>query len=177
MEKGLIHLYYGDGKGKTTAAVGLSVRAAGNKKRVLFVQFMKDGSSGEVEILQKLPGVKTLHAKRQSGFYHQMDEEAKLLFAKEQEKLLEASLAEIDHMKENGGVVIFDEVTYAYAWGLIDRNRLEALLAHKPERIELVMTGRNPDQVLLNAADYITEMKCERHPFEKGVVAREGIEF
>lgn len=178
MEQGLIHLYYGDGKGKTTAAVGLCVRAAGGGERVLFVQFMKDGASGEVGVFKNLPKVRTLHAKAPKGFYSRMSEEEKALFAKEQEKLFQRTLKEVDRMKEEGGgLVVLDEITYAYAWNLIDREKLERLLVYKPENIELVLTGRNPDRVLLNAADYITEMKCEKHPFEKGIAARKGIEF
>ena len=88
MEKGLTHLYYGDGKGKTTAAVGLCIRAAGNEKRVLFSQFMKDGTSGEVSLLKKIPGVNVLFGDVPRGFYSQMDDETKMIFAKEQEKLL-----------------------------------------------------------------------------------------
>lgn len=176
MEKGLIHLYYGDGKGKTTAAVGLCVRAAGNKKRVLFIQFMKDDTSGEVEVLKKIPGVKTAHAKTPKGFYSRMSGEEKEVFAAEQEKLLETAIEEIGRMKD-GGVVVLDEITYAYRWRLVDRSRLEEVLLHKPENIELVMTGRDPVQALKDAADYVTEMRCEKHPFEKGIAARKGIEF
>lgn len=176
MEKGLIHLYHGYGKGKTTAAVGLCIRAAGNKKQVLFVQFMKDDTSGEIEVLRSIPGIKTAHGKTPKGFYSRMSDEEKAVFAAEQEKLLETAIKEIDRMKD-GGVVVFDEITYAYAWNLIDREKLENLLAHKPEGIELVMTGRDPEQALTDAADYVTEMKCEKHPFEKGIAARRGIEF
>lgn len=75
MEKGLIHLYYGDGKGKTTAAVGLCIRAAGNKKRVLFTQFMKDGSSGEISLLKELPGAEVLWGNVPYGFYSRMADE------------------------------------------------------------------------------------------------------
>lgn len=176
MEKGLIHLYYGDGKGKTTAAVGLCARAAGNKKQVLFIQFMKDDTSGEVEVLKKIPGVKTAHAKTPKGFYSRMSGEEKAVFAAEQEKLLETAIEEIGRMKD-GGVVVLDEITYAYRWHLVDRSRLEEVLLHKPENIELVMTGRDPERALKDAADYVTEMKCEKHPFEKGIAARKGIEF
>lgn len=172
----MIHLYYGDGKGKTTAAVGLCVRAAGNKKRVLFIQFMKDDTSGEVEALKKIPGVKTAHAKTPKGFYSRMSGEEKEVFAAEQEKLLETAIEEIGRMKD-GGVVVLDEITYAYRWRLVDRSRLEEVLLHKPENIELVMTGRDPEQALKDAADYVTEMRCEKHPFEKGIAARKGIEF
>ena len=176
MEKGMIHLYHGDGKGKTTAAVGLAVRFAGNKEQVLFAQFMKDETSGEIDVLKKIPGIQTKHGKTTKGFYGKMSDEEKATFASEQEVLLEAVLKEVEGM-ESGGLVVLDEITYAYAWNLIDRKKLECFLQNKPDRIELVMTGRNPEQELLAAADYVTEMKCVRHPFERGIGARKGVEF
>lgn len=176
MEKGLIHLYHGDGKGKTTAAVGLCIRAAGNQKQVLFVQFMKDDTSGEIEVLRNITKIRTLHAKTPKGFYSRMSDEEKALFAAEQEKLLESAIEEI-HRMDDDSVVVFDEITYAYGWNLVDRNKLLNLLTHKPEGMELVMTGRDPEQALRDAADYVTEMKCEKHPYERGIGARKGIEF
>ncbi len=175
MEKGLIHLYHGDGKGKTTAAVGLCIRAAGHGKQVLFSQFMKDGSSGEIALLEKIPGIRTMYGSIPKGFYSKMDDKQKRIFAAEQERLLEQVIEETDRMKD--GLVVLDEITYAYSWELIRRERLENLLVHKPEGIELVMTGRNPDGFLIGKADYVTEMKCEKHPYEKGICARRGIEF
>lgn len=183
MEKGLIHLYYGDGKGKTTAAVGLCIRAAGNKKRVLFTQFMKDGSSGEISLLKELPGTEVLWGNVPYGFYSRMDDEEKRLFAKEQEKLFQKILERIEETEKTSvqdGVsmlLVMDEITYAYGFRLIDRVRLEDLLNNKPDFLEIVMTGRNPERFLVDVADYVTEMKCEKHPFEKGISARKGVEF
>lgn len=197
MEKGLIHLYYGDGKGKTTAAVGLCIRAAGNKKRVLFTQFMKDGSSGEISLLKELPGAEVLWGNVPYGFYSRMADEEKRLFAKEQEKLFQKILEKIEEERKRIGactqnaaeaektpvqdgvsmLLVMDEITYAYGFRLIDRVRLENLLNNKPDFLEIVMTGRNPKRFLVDAADYVTEMKCEKHPFEKGISARKGVEF
>ena len=176
MERGLIHLYYGDGKGKTTAAVGLSIRAAGNKKRVLFSQFMKDGSSGEIGILHEIPGIRTLHGNIPKGFYSQMEADKKVIFALEQKKLLEQVIKEMIRIPEDS-LVVLDEITYAYAWELIERDRLEELLKNKPKGMEVVMTGRNPEQKLVDMADYVTEMKSIRHPWEEKIAARQGIEF
>ncbi|MBD5541763.1 MAG: cob(I)yrinic acid a,c-diamide adenosyltransferase [Lachnospiraceae bacterium] len=195
MEKGLTHLYYGDGKGKTTAAIGLCIRAAGNKKRVLFAQFMKDGASGEISLLREMPGIDVLCGNVPYGFYSKMDEETKKLFAEEQEKLLDAIIEEVEHENQNieahnGKVteessvkneirmlLVLDEITYAYNWSLIDRAKLENLINNRPDFLEIVMTGRNPEKFLMDAADYVTEMKCEKHPFEKGIQARKGVEF
>lgn len=175
MEKGLIHLYYGDGKGKTTAAAGLCIRAAGNEKRVLFAQFMKNGTSGEVSLFKKIPGIDVLYGNVPYGFYNQMDENIKKVFAEEQEKLLDEIIKKVE--EENTMLLVLDEITYAYSWNLIDRIKLERLINNKPDFLEIVMTGRNPEKFLVDAADYVTEMKCERHPFEKGVQARKGVEF
>lgn len=191
----MIHLYYGDGKGKTTAAVGLCIRAAGNKKRVLFAQFMKDGGSGEIALLKKIPGIDVLCGDVPCGFYSKMDDEAKKLFAGEQERLLDEIIEKVECENENikahnGKVIeetsvkkeirmllVMDEITYAYGWNLINRAKLEKLINNRPDFLEIVMTGRNPDKFLMDAADYVTEMKCEKHPFEKGIQARKGVEF
>lgn len=195
MERGMIHLYYGDGKGKTTAAVGLCIRAAGNKKQVLFAQFMKDGGSGEIALLKKIPGIDVLCGDVPRGFYSKMDDETKKLFAGEQERLLDAIIERVECENENikahnGKVIeetsvkkeirmllVMDEITYAYGWNLINRAKLEKLINNRPDFLEIVMTGRNPDKFLMDAADYVTEMKCEKHPFEKGIQARKGVEF
>lgn len=178
MEKGLTHLYYGDGKGKTTAAVGLCIRAAGNGKHVLFIQFMKDDTSGEISILKKIQGVDVFCGHVPRGFYGQMDDETKKLFAGEQERLLCRVIELIDKEKgEDNMLLVMDEITYAYSWNLIDRMKLENLINNKPDFLEIVMTGRNPEKFLVDAADYVTEMKCEKHPFKKGIAARKGVEF
>lgn len=195
MERGMIHLYYGDGKGKTTAAVGLCIRAAGNKKQVLFAQFMKDGGSGEIALLKKIPGIDVLCGDVSRGFYSKMDDETKKLFTGEQERLLDAIIERVECENENikahnGKVIeetsvkkeirmllVMDEITYAYGWNLINRAKLEKLINNRPDFLEIVMTGRNPDKFLMDAADYVTEMKCEKHPFEKGIQARKGVEF
>lgn len=72
---------------------------------------------------------------------------------------------------------MLDEITYAYNWNLVDREKLENLINNRPNFLEIVMTGRNPEKFLMDAADYVTEMKCKKHPFEKGIQARKGIEF
>ncbi len=175
MKQGLIHLYHGDGKGKTTAAVGLALRMLGRGERVLFVQFMKDGKSGEIQMLESLANVKTMHGEAAAGFYSQMSEEKKALFAHKQEELLENVLEEL--AKAHYGLLVLDEITYAYGWKLIDQNKLEQLLLNKPKDLEIVMTGRNPEILLKELSDYVTEMQMEKHPYQKGIAARPGVEF
>lgn len=174
-EKGLIHLYHGEGKGKTTAAIGLAIRAAGAGRRVAFVQFMKGNDSSEQNILESIERVTVLRSPKDFGFYKQMSEQDKAELREIHDNLLKqvitgASIGKFD-------VVIMDEVTYAYEWNLLNRQQLEEWIEKKPDGLEIVMTGRNPALFMLEKADYISNIMCQRHPYEKGVVARKGIEF
>lgn len=173
--QGLIHIYCGDGKGKSTAAIGLIVRAAGHGRRVLLVQFLKSGVSGEIAVLNKLEGVRVIAGQITAKFSNQMTEE-------EREKTLElhqdylnqairAALAgELD-------LLVLDEAVGAITAGLLSKDDLLEFLKHKPPALELVMTGRTPPPEILELADYVSEMRCLRHPFEKGFPAREGVEY
>lgn len=182
----MIHLYTGDGKGKTTASVGLAVRAAGRGMKVCFAQFMKGGDSGELHVLSELPQVRILRSRKEFGFYNTLSDKEK----RELTEIHNGILEELITAAEEGScdMIVLDEVTYPVNWGLFDRTKLDRLLAlgmtgKKSEagceiRVpELVLTGRAPDAFLLECADYVTEMKCVRHPYDKGVPAREGIEY
>ena len=171
MERGMIHLYHGDGKGKTTAAMGLALRAAGSGKRVVIVQFLKDGTSHEVRMLSKLPGVTVLAGKACSVFTWDMTEEQKKATRELHDKNLKKALA------ASCDLLVLDEVCGACTQGLVTQEPLQQLTEHKPEGLELVLTGRNPQPFMLEHADYITEMVKRRHPFDRGIAAREGIEF
>mgnify|MGYP000632811575 CR=1 FL=1 len=172
--QGLIHLYFGDGKGKTTAAVGLSVRAAGAGKRVLFAQFLKDGSSSELNVLRALQNVEVACCEQNFGFFKSMDGQTKAAARLAYTALLEETL-----QKSADGValLVLDEAVAACNHGLIEEARLLDFLHHKPEDLEVVLTGRDPSQRLLDAADYVTEMRKCKHPFERGIAARRGVEF
>ena len=172
--QGLIHLYFGDGKGKTTAAVGLSVRAAGAGKRVLFAQFLKDGSSSELNVLRALQNVEVACCTQNFGFFKSMDGQTKAAARLAYTALLEETL-----QKSADGValLVLDEAVAACNHGLIEEARLLDFLHHKPEDLEVVLTGRDPSQRLLDAADYATEMRKCKHPFERGIAARRGVEF
>ncbi len=175
MQNGLMHLYLGDGKGKTTAAVGLAVRAAGTGEKILFAQFMKGGKTGELESLRKLENIRVLRSEKEFPFYEQMTQEQK----KEQTEIHTWILDEVIASAQSGeaGLIVLDEVTYPFRWGLMDCERLKTFLQWAKGKIEVVCTGRNPDGFLLDCADYITEMKKIRHPYDKGIDAREGIEY
>ena len=159
---GLIHIYCGDGKGKTTASVGLAVRCAGRGNKVVFAQFLKDGTSGECRVLAKLPDVTVTEAeKRETADALTRTFDAATGFA----------------VREHARLLVLDEICAAISCGFLDEKTVVKFLETKPETLEVVLTGRGPSEALQAHADYITEMKMQRHPFEKGIAAREGIEF
>ncbi len=171
---GLIHIYCGDGKGKTTAAVGLAVRCAGRDNKVLLVQFLKSRDSGELYSLAKLPDIEVMRGKESKKFTFQMNEEEKHALLIEHNKMFEQVLAKI----KNGGysLLILDEVIGALNAKVFEMPKLIEFLRHKPENLEVVLTGRNPAPELVEIADYVSEMRKVKHPMDKGIMAREGIE-
>lgn len=171
---GLIHIYCGDGKGKTTAAVGLAVRCAGRGNKVLMVQFLKSRDSGELYSLAKLPDIEVMRGKESKKFTFQMNEEEKHALLIEHNKMFEQVLAKI----KNGGysLLILDEVIGALNAKVFEMPKLIEFLRHKPENLEVVLTGRNPAPELVEIADYVSEMRKIKHPMDKGIMAREGIE-
>ena len=170
MDKGLVHLYWGDGKGKTTAAAGLALRALGRGRRVAVLQFLKDGESGEVEPLQRL-GAAVYAGKPENGFADRLSEE-------DQRQVRERQTALLREVMESGcEMLILDEACAACRMGLVDPELLKAAVLRRPAGREVVLTGRNPEAWMLEAADYCTEMRCEKHPYQQGIAAREGVEF
>ncbi|MGN0629426.1 MAG: cob(I)yrinic acid a,c-diamide adenosyltransferase [Oscillospiraceae bacterium] len=173
--KGLIHIYTGNGKGKTTASIGLAVRAAGCGRKVVFVQFFKGRDCGELHSFEKLPNITVLRQSSSHGFFKNMSDDEKEIVRKEHNKLLYTAL---DFVK-NGEceLLVLDEVISAYTHEMLDRAAVDALLLSKPEELELVLTGRNAPESFVESADYVTEMKKIKHPFDKGIPARKGVEF
>jgi cob(I)alamin adenosyltransferase len=172
--KGLVHLYCGDGKGKTTASLGLTVRAVGAGFRVAFVQFLKNQATGELAVLDGLPNVTVLRGKEGSGFSFSMSGEEK-----EKTKLLHTeNLKAAIALAESGkcDMLVLDEAVGAYARDLIDRRLLEEFVRGKPEELELVLTGRNPAKWMIDCADYVSEIGKVKHPYDRGIPARTGIE-
>ena len=172
---GLVHIYCGDGKGKTTAAVGLAVRAAGSNKKVVVKRFLKNDHSGEVEILKQIPGITVLPCTRTFGFSWKMSqeekEEAKKYYGEELEKAWKMAL------DQDADMLVLDEAVGACGLGFIREERLLELIENKPEKLEVILTGRNPSKALLAAADYVTEMVMGAHPYTRGIPARKGIEY
>ena len=173
--EGLVHLYCGEGKGKTTAAVGLCARAAGSGKRVLFVQFFKDGTSSENASLRLLPNVHTMHEPRYFGRVSNMGKEEFEECKRAYSALFEAAISRA--AEEKFDLLVLDEAVSSCNHGVIDEEALLRFLKSRPARLEVVLTGREPSAALVEAADYVTEMKKVKHPFDAGIVARRGIEF
>ena len=176
MEKGLIHIYCGDGKGKTTAAMGLAIRAAGREKKVFITQFLKSGKSGELVSLEKLKEYITfLPGKPVNKFVWNMNDEEKMEAKKEHT----ARFKEIKDIIKNEeyDLLILDEIIATINNGFIELNEIIEFLKNKPETLEVVMTGREPKEELIELANYVTEMKCIKHPFKEGIPSRVGIEL
>ena len=165
----MVHLYWGNGKGKTTAAMGLALRALGHQKRVVVVQFLKDGSSGEIPPLRHLGA--TVYVCPNAKFTWLMNDEER---AQARENATAALQAALDQPWD---LLVLDEACAAYENDLVDRELLQQAVERSDTGCEVVLTGRSPADWMQAAADYSTEMRACQHPFTKGVAARVGIEF
>lgn len=172
---GCVHIYCGDGKGKTTAALGLAMRAVGRGFRVLLVRFLKNDDSGELIVLETLPNAVVFPCERSFSFTFQMSAEQKAEAAVFYDDYFErASRLAMD---EDFDLVIFDELMAACNHGMVREAAVLNFLAMRPKAMEVVMTGRNPSAALAQEADYISEIKMVKHPFTQGIPARVGIEY
>ncbi|MFQ5891698.1 MAG: cob(I)yrinic acid a,c-diamide adenosyltransferase [Candidatus Methanofastidiosia archaeon] len=168
--KGLIHIYTGNGKGKTTAALGLSMRALGHEFRVYIIQFMKEGYPyGELVVLQKL-GIEI----ERFGRGHFIRDKPSTKDVELAEKALERAREVLKSQMYD--LVILDEINVAIHFGLLSKEEVLELLREKPDATELVLTGRFAPKELIEVADYVTEMVEVKHPYRKGMKARDGIE-
>ena len=171
---GLVHIYCGEGKGKTTCSVGLTVRAAGYGLRVLFMQFLKSGDSSELKVLRSLDNVEVVGMKPVKKFSFQMTEEEK------EETRISNAEQFADVVKrletEHFDMLVLDETLGAIEAGLLDEDVIAGFLQSRPEQLEVVMTGRYTSDRLVELADYVSRIDKVKHPFDKGIGARAGIE-
>ncbi|MBN1645703.1 cob(I)yrinic acid a,c-diamide adenosyltransferase [Candidatus Woesearchaeota archaeon] len=175
MDKGLVHIYTGDMKGKTTAAMGLALRAAGYDKKVLIVQFFKF-HTGEKKSFEKHDNVKYMQFQYPSSFFKDYESKEFKHMQAEFYRFWEHTLTLIHD--ENPDLIVFDEASYIFSDGIASPQLMLSFLESKPEHTEIVMTGRNFPPNLLEKAHYITEMHKVRHPFdEMRLPARKSIEF
>lgn len=171
----MIHIYFGDGKGKTTAAAGLSVRAAGSKMKVMFVQFLKTEFSGERSALEKLDNVSLTACPKELKFTFEMDEQEKQQAAAMFRSLFDHSVATA--LSQRYDMIVLDEVFDVINEGMLSESDVFEFIANAPSSMEIVMTGHNPSERFINTADYVTEFKKIKHPYDRGVTGRIGIEF
>ena len=164
----MIHVYYGDGKGKTTAAVGLALRAAGNKMKVMFVQFLKTEFSGERNLLSAVENVTLTACPQELKFTNEMTPAERQQAASLFRGIFERSAASA--LSARYDMIVLDEIFDVMNEGMLGE-------AEVYEFIAIVMTGHNPPQRFLDEADYVTEMKKIRHPYDRGLTGRIGIEF
>lgn len=172
---GRIHLYAGDGKGKSTAVTGLAARARGRGLDVLFVQFLKSGNSAELESLRKL-GVAVESGQPSARFVFQMNEEEKAETRAFFTQRLDDAFDRLE--EEDINLLVLDEIMGAISTGMVDEDRLVERLASRPPHVEVALTGRDPSDRLIDLADYYSEIRMRKHPFEtEGLAGRAGIEF
>ena len=197
----MVQIYCGDGKGKTTASIGLAVRASSYGIPVIFAQFLKDDSSGEIKVLRSIDGITVMHSPSFYGFVRNMTENQKKevkdsyrffieeihekvrVIIREHDKKLCVEKNEIlgadteKNKKDVIAVVVLDEILHALNYRLADEKQLMDILNEYKDRIEFVLTGRNPSKKIIDIADYYTVFKKVKHAYDDGISAREGIEF
>lgn len=176
LEIGYVQIYTGDGKGKTTAAVGQAIRAAGNGLNVYMLQFLKTGETGELEIA-KLLGDKfqIFRFQSQEGFFWNLNDEEKIILQKEVNLAYDFAMEVVRN--DRCAVFILDEIMGILSNKLLTEQQVIELIDNKPINMELILTGRNAPKSIIDKADLVTEMKALKHYIDKGVYAREGIEY
>jgi cob(I)alamin adenosyltransferase len=176
LTRGLVHVYTGEGKGKSTAALGQVLRSLGYGLKAYIVQFLKskESLSGEVNALARFgDDVKLVR-------YHQVhpifdpDVDVNQLRASISEALDEAREA---MLSADYDIVVLDEINNAVSDGFVEIETISEFISSRPEKVELILTGRDAAQKIMEQANYVTEMRCVKHPFEEGIPARRGIEF
>lgn len=171
----MVHVYYGDGKGKSTAAIGLAVRAAGSRMKVLFVQLMKTEFSGERHTLSHTENVSLTFSPIDLKLTYDMPEDEKAKAAVTFRKIFDDSVRTV--LTQKYDMIVLDEIFSAIQADMVSEGALYEFISNAPKNLEIVLTGHNPSQRILDLADYVTEMKKIKHPYETGVPARFGIEF
>ena len=174
MSKGLIHIYCGNGKGKTTCGMGLCVRAAGYGMKVLIFQFLKNNKSSERTALGCIPGITLMEGDEKAKFTFVMNDEEKArvcvycdeMFRKVTKKAVD----------EDYDLLYLDEILHVINKGMLDENLVLDFLKNKPEKLEVILNGYNPSDRMIEIADYVSCIQKVKHPFERGIPARDGIE-
>ncbi len=174
--QGLVHVYTGDGKGKTTAAIGLGIRALGRGMKVLMIQFLKGRNTGEILVLESLkPGFEVYRNKETVKFTNQMNQAELEACREDIRNGFQYALAAAKSGDWN--LIILDEMMAAISIGAISTAEALSFIEYKPEELEVVLTGRNAPAELIQRADYVSEIQAVKHPMSRGIKARKGIEY
>ncbi len=175
MDKGYVQVYTGDGKGKTTAALGLGLRAAGGGFKVIMFQFLKGAHSGELDSTPCLGGrFQIIRLAETDKFFGALSEKEK----EELKERLQVEMSRVREVLENGAcdILILDEIMAVIHGKLLTTGEVCDLIDARPPGMEMILTGRSAPQSVLDKADLVTEMLCIKHYMDKGVPARDGIE-
>lgn len=170
----MIHIYCGDNKGKTTCAMGLALRSAGRGNRVVVCQFMKSDNSGERLAFERFENVVMLPISKQMKFVFQMSDEEREDMQEQMNQLFDTAVGYV--RRGECDLLVLDEMCSAISTGMVPLEKVTAFL-DEGHQAEIVMTGREPEQALQDRADYITEMRKIKHPFDQGHAARIGVEW
>lgn len=171
----MIHIYYGDGKGKTTAATGLAVRAAGRDLKVLYVQFLKTMSAGERIALKNIENIVLSPCPAELKFTFTMNDEEKDNCARLMGEIFRVSAEK--SIVQKFDMIILDELLTAVSLNMVSHAEVYEFLSNAPQTLEIVLTGHAIPEKFSALADYITHFVNEKHPYQRGIPAREGIEF
>ncbi|WDP90356.1 MAG: cob(I)yrinic acid a,c-diamide adenosyltransferase [Desulfobacter sp.] len=174
MKKGLLMVYTGNGKGKTTSALGMAMRSAGHGLKVCIVQFIKaEGRYGELEACKRFADEIDLHVMGRGFTFKSDDLEKDRAKAREAWEYAQGAMAGGDYH-----LVILDEFTYLLNYGMIDMDNVLSVFSHKPDDLHVAITGRDAPRPIIDAADLVTEMREVKHPYkDAGVMGQKGIEF
>jgi len=175
VKRGLVHIYTGNGKGKTTAAMGLALRASGYGYKIFILQFLKARKTGEKLAVKNIDSITYKRANTSAKFTVQMNEKEKKVLKEEIKKSWQDLKNNMS--KSNYDILILDEIMAVINNKFISEKQIIDFVDSKPRELEVVMTGRNAPQKLIERADYVTEMKLIKHPFTQNIKARKGIEF
>lgn len=167
----MIHIYYGDGKGKTSAAIGLGIRACGQGLNVAMCRFLKSQTGGEINTLKNIDDFIVLDSPKELDFYYKMTDIQKQQYNEYALNLFKSAT------NFDSNVLIFDELLDAIELNIIPLELVVGFLKEKSSEKEIVITGHNAIEEIFSCADYISEIKKIKHPYDKGCKARKGIEF
>ncbi|MEE0843215.1 MAG: cob(I)yrinic acid a,c-diamide adenosyltransferase [Ruminococcus sp.] len=171
----MIHAYYGDGKGKSTAAAGAALRAAGNRMRVMYVQFLKTENTGERLALQSIDGINLTSCPLELKFTYEMDDRERQQVSMMYRGIFERAVSIT--LSDRYDMIVLDEVFDVINEGMLSEGSVFEFISNAPNNIEIIMTGRKPPKRFIDAADYVTEFKKHKHPYDRGIQARKGIEY